>query len=101
MTDKLICARKECSIVIETKKTFNQKYCSDECCRIATNQRIMQKYYERKARRDGTVKMCVVCNNNKLSRYNYDDVCYSCKERSTEYDNNFLQELFNGVKITL
>jgi hypothetical protein len=26
-------------------KTHNQKYCSQQCCRVATNKRIMEKYY--------------------------------------------------------
>ena len=40
----MICANKECAINFDAK-THNQKYCSDECCRIATNKRIMEKYY--------------------------------------------------------
>ena len=43
----MICAREECGIEFE-QKTHNQKYCSDECCRIATNKRIMDKYYKKK-----------------------------------------------------
>jgi hypothetical protein len=73
------CARLECSIYFEPK-THNQKYCSDECCRIATNKRIMEKYYEKKAVRSGAVR---ICKNKKcdkqLSRYNYDDTCSTCE----------------------
>jgi len=43
----MICANKECAKDFEPK-THNQKYCTDECCRIATNRRIMEKYYEKK-----------------------------------------------------
>jgi hypothetical protein len=38
----MICANKECAKDFEPK-THNQKYCTDECCRIATNRRIMEK----------------------------------------------------------
>jgi hypothetical protein len=43
----MICSNKECSKDFDAK-THNQKYCSDECCRVATNKRIMEKYYEKK-----------------------------------------------------
>ena len=42
----MICHNKECSKDFEAK-THNQKYCTDECCRVATNRRIMEKYYEK------------------------------------------------------
>jgi hypothetical protein len=42
----MICGNKECAKDFDAK-THNQKYCSDECCRIATNKRIMEKYYEK------------------------------------------------------
>ena len=44
----MICANTECAKEFDSK-THNQKYCSDECCRVATNRRIMEKYYEKKA----------------------------------------------------
>ena len=44
----MICQNKECSQEFEPK-THNQKYHSDECCRMATNKRIMEKYYEKKS----------------------------------------------------
>jgi len=44
----VICSREDCGKEFN-QKTHNQKYCSDECCRIATNRRIMEKYYEKKA----------------------------------------------------
>ena len=45
----MICSNKECAKEFDAK-THNQKYCSDECCRIATNIKIKQKYYDKKAR---------------------------------------------------
>jgi hypothetical protein len=74
----MICANSECKKEFESK-THNQKYCSDECCRIATNRRIMEKYYEKKAIRNGAFRQCKKCNT-KLSRYNQGNLCSSCEK---------------------
>jgi hypothetical protein len=73
----IICARSGCDIVFE-RKTHNQKYHDDECCRLATNERIMEKYYERRDQRLGKVRVCRDCRSTKLSRYNNSLVCSSC-----------------------
>jgi hypothetical protein len=70
------CLNKECEINFEAK-THNQKYCSDECCRIATNKRIMEKYYEKKAIKNGAPRKCKSCPGF-LSRYNSDIYCAKC-----------------------
>lgn len=63
-------------------KTFNQKYCSDECCRVATAEKAMEKYYERKARRAGSKRVCSSKNcNTVLSRYNDLAQCASCIDK--------------------
>ena len=70
------------------------KYCSDECCRLATNARIMEKYYERKARLKGTVRICKSLDcETKLSRYNPSNVCGACERRDIERDRNNLLEM--------
>lgn len=74
----MICANQECAKVF-TAKTHNQKYCSDECCRVATNRRIMEKYYEKKEIRSGKLRKCAKCKT-KLSRYNQNDVCSTCEK---------------------
>lgn len=74
----ITCARKGCEETTE-RKTHNQKYCSDECCRLATNQRIMEKYYQRRDQRLGKVRYCSECTTTKLSRYNDTLVCSSCE----------------------
>jgi len=76
------CANAECLKEFDPK-THNQKYHSDECCRIATNKRIMEKYYEKKAIRNGAHRVCKKCKS-KLSRYNQSDVCASCEKRINE-----------------
>lgn len=75
----MICSNKECGIEFEIR-THNQKYCSDECCRVATNKRIMEKYYEKKAIRNGSiVRVCKKCKT-KLSVYHNQDVCSACEK---------------------
>jgi hypothetical protein len=76
----MICANQECAIPFEPK-THNQKYHSDECCRVATNKKIMQKYYEKKAIRSGSSRLCKKCNA-KLSRYNDQSICSMCQKNS-------------------
>lgn len=74
----MICANKECSKDFDAK-THNQKYCSDECCRVATNRRIMEKYYEKKAIRNGAYRACKKCKAS-LSRYNESELCSACNK---------------------
>jgi hypothetical protein len=76
----MICGNKECGKDFDAK-THNQKYCSDECCRVATNRRIMEKYYEKKAIRNGAYRACKKCNA-KLSRYNQTNLCSSCEKKT-------------------
>lgn len=74
----MICANTECGKEF-TAKTHNQKYCTDECCRVATNKRIMDKYYERKAIRNGAIRPCKKCKA-QLSRYNKSNICSVCEK---------------------
>ena len=60
-------------------KTHNQKYCEENCCRIATNKRIMEKYYEKKAIKSGALRECIKCKA-KLSRYNQGSICVLCEK---------------------
>ena len=73
------------------KKTSNQIYCDGECTKLATNERVMERYYERKANRQGKSRVCGynACDT-KLSRYNDDDYC-SIHE-TLRYDVSFMKE---------
>ena len=82
----MICANKECSKEFEPK-THNQKYCTEECCRVATNRRIMEKYYEKKAIRNGALRVCKKCHT-QLSRYNDSSLCVSCNRKKEKDSNN-------------
>ena len=85
--DRIQCTREGCDEWF-TKKTHNQRYHNDECCRLATNARIMQKYYERRDQRQGKVRYCKECKTTKLSRYNDSLVCSSCSAKKELNANN-------------
>lgn len=95
-----ICARTECSETF-SKKTHNQKYCSDECCRLATNTRIMEKYYERQDQRRGKTRFCILCAKTKLSRYNDTQVCSSCKTKQEVTANAEVVDMFSRVSLAI
>lgn len=71
------CARTECGKEFH-KTTHNQKYCTNECCRIETNRKIMEKYHERAAIKRGKKRECKSCGTS-LSRYNEGKICGSCE----------------------
>lgn len=80
------------------KKTHNQKYHNNECCKLATNAKIMEKYYERRAQRLGQTRMCRSCKNTKLSRYNDDQICAACKAKNRiETNSSVLDMLLNAT----
>jgi hypothetical protein len=91
----MICGNKECAKEFNAK-THNQKYCSDECCRIATNKRIMEKYYEKKAIRNGAHRGCKKCGG-KLSRYNQADHCTVCEKKINVTNRDALLGMINEI----
>ena len=81
-----------------TPKTHNQKYCSDECCRTATNEKLKEKYYETKARLSGKKRVCV----NKgcetvLSRYTESNVCSLCVAKENDKNRKELLRMVRNV----
>lgn len=92
----LTCARNGCDVEFEAK-THNQKYCGPECCRIATNKRIMEKYYDKRDRRRGKVRYCKDCEVTRLSRYNDSSVCGPCKEKKMVSINESLATMLSSV----
>lgn len=94
--DTVKCENTGCDVEF-AKKTHNQKYHDDECCRLATNKKIMEKYYARKSQRAGADRMCVSCGETKLSRYNPGDTCHSCAFVSHEKRNEQVATTFMNV----
>jgi hypothetical protein len=95
----MICAYEGCQGVNEFEpKTHNQKYCSDECCRIATNEKLKEAYYEKKARLAGAKR---ICKNRGctviLSRYNEGNICDKCVSAEKEKERKALIEMMRNV----
>jgi hypothetical protein len=91
----MICSNKECAKDFDAK-THNQKYCSDECCRVATNKRIMEKYYEKKAIKNGALRKCKKCSI-RLSRYNQNKICSSCEKNINLKNKNTLLGMLDEI----
>jgi hypothetical protein len=93
----MICANDGCENKFEPK-THNMKYCSDECCRVATNQKIKQKYYDKKARLAGKVRTCKTKGcETKLNRYNVESICENCLANEKAREQKMLLEMIKNV----
>lgn len=91
------CSFEECNNEFEPK-THNQKYCSDECCRTATNLKLKEKYYEKKARKAGVTFRCKNKGcNQELNMYDNDYICNVCKAKEKTKARNELIEMVLGV----
>lgn len=91
----MICANNGCSNEF-SKTTHNQKYCSDECCREATNKKIREKYYEEKERLSGKKRICSEKGcQNLLSRYNDTDICNNCIAKNKTKQKKLLLRIMN------
>jgi hypothetical protein len=92
-----VCAYAECGLEF-TPKTHNQRYHSSECCRLATNSRIMENYYEKKSRRQGRIRVCASSDcTTQLSRYNDSRYCGKCASRS---DTDTRKELLGMLSVS-
>lgn len=96
----LICANPDCNIEF-VPKTHNNKFHSDECCRLETNRKIMEKYYERKRQRAGEVRYCIQCETTRLSRYNNSSVCGACRKKKEEQQNHSVIAMLENTSIAL
>ncbi len=74
------CALPECGKEF-VKRSHNSKYCCHEHMRIATNRRVLQRYYELKQRPpSGRVCAADGCGTI-LSTYNRSRYCGPCREK--------------------
>jgi hypothetical protein len=91
------CAYVECSKEF-TPRTHNMKYCSDECCRVATNEKLKEAYYEKKARLAGKKRTCKAKGcTSELSRYNEKNICYSCETVGKRKAKEEMMEMMRNV----
>lgn len=75
------CANEKCFNVFEPK-TVSNIYCGSECRDFVSNENNKAKYHRNKARERGhLVRVCLICNITKLSRYNKKEVCEPCQEQ--------------------
>lgn len=88
-----VCANETCENIFTPNK-HNQIYCCSECCKIATNRKVMAKYYERKARLNGAERVCAC--GAKLSRYNDSKVCVSCSQQHQREEREKLMRIIEG-----
>jgi hypothetical protein len=71
-----------CSTVFE-KTRANQIYCQQECCRKATNKKIIDRYHANKATKELKNRRCTACDA-KLSKYNMEPVCNLCQSKQKD-----------------
>lgn len=93
----MICSRNGCSNEFHAK-THNQKYCSDDCCKIATSEKIKQKNLDRKARLSGKERICKTRGcSNILSRYRDGDFCETCLAKDDVDNKKAAWEIIKNV----
>ena len=83
-----------CGTEFQTKKK-NQKYCDNLCCRGATNKRIMERYYENKARLSGIKRLCSC--GKLLSRYNTFLLCGPCELNNKDNNKDKILEAIDVI----
>lgn len=91
-----VCDNTECGKTY-TRRTSNQRYCSEACCKVVTNKNLMQKYHEARARIKGKVRFCVGCNETRLNRYNESNICNLCTAKEKREKREDLLAMFNGT----
>lgn len=95
----MICANDGCENEFE-RTTHNQKYCSDECCREATNQKIKQKARDKKSRLSGKQRICSARGcKTILDKYNESNVCELCNAKKRTKERNDLLEMLKNASI--
>lgn len=90
----VVCARIGCETLF-TKKTHNQKYCSDKCCRKATNKKIMDRYYEKKERKN-KVRACENCGA-RLRKNSREDKCSLCLAKVEKDEKQMVLQQIAGI----
>lgn len=72
---------KQCANCGETfiARRINMIYCTDQCCKTATNAKLIASYHSKKQLKN-IPRDCSSCGA-RLSRYNKDITCNSCKNR--------------------
>jgi hypothetical protein len=73
------CANDDCTNSF-IPKTYNGVYCSTECRKVATNKKLLEKYYTNKSNKSKK-RICSTADcTTILSRYNKEKICERCKK---------------------
>jgi hypothetical protein len=80
-----LCANPTCMNPFQPAR-HNQKYCNKTCCKLVTNAKIMEQYYEEKDRKSGKLRTCNACKTARLSRYNAGNTCAACVAKQDKAD---------------
>ena len=76
----VVCVREGCDNKF-LKRVHNQIFCNPACCQIATNERILNRYYEKKK----PISKNRVCKKRScstlLSVYNRESICETCSRK--------------------
>lgn len=74
-----ICSNDDC-LELFLPKVHNAIYCSAECRKIVTNQKVLDKYHEKKAKQNSKNRICKTKScSTILSRYNDESICGACQ----------------------
>ena len=68
------CANPTCTNEFEVRRV-NMIYCSNDCCKEATNAKLIARYHAKKNKHAGE-RRCTC--GAKLSRYNSNSKCHAC-----------------------
>jgi hypothetical protein len=96
--EQIQCENTGCTTLF-VKKTHNQRYHDDECCRLATNAKIMEKYYAKRAQRLGHIRYCNMCRVTRLNRYNSEQTCGSCLSKREVEKNQAVYNMLSNIAL--
>ena len=98
MNDKSLTCENDGCFNEFVKVTHNQKYCSDECCREATNAKIKKKNADKKDRLSGRKRVCSTKGcDTVLSRYSESNICLLCEALNAKRELNNLLDMIKNV----
>jgi len=78
--EKRVCKNKKCSKSF-VAKVYNSIYCSSECRRLVTNEKLLKAYHDKKKNKNKP-RVCVTKTcTTILSTYNKENICELCKQK--------------------
>ena len=78
--EKRVCKNKKCSKSF-IAKVYNSIYCSSECRRIVTNDKLLKAYHDKKKNKNKPRVCATKTCTTVLSTYNKENICELCKQK--------------------